>query len=206
MLAAVLAASYRSGLARAGRGALAALAGLTKFAPLALAPLLATDGLSGLSVARRARALALYAAAFVGTVALGVDPGAQPRLAAHDLRAHDRLPVQPRLAVLGLGAVRAGRGPSASCRAPPSRSPWRSPSIPRRPDVVGLAAACAAVILAVQLGIEHWFYLYIPWFFPLVIVALLGRLSGEGGTLMDPPPVAASAPARSSLRAAAVSS
>ncbi len=47
--------------------------------------------------------------------------------------------------------------------------------IPRRDDLVGLAAACAAVIIAAQLGIDHWFYLYIPWFFPLVMVALLGR-------------------------------
>ena len=35
-------------------------------------------------------------------------------------------------------------------------------------------------MIAVQLGIEHWFYLYIPWFFPLVMLALLGRFS-------DPP-------------------
>ena len=46
--------------------------------------------------------------------------------------------------------------------------------IPRRPDVIGLAAACAAIVIAVQLGVEHWFYLYIPWFFPLVMIALLG--------------------------------
>jgi hypothetical protein len=45
--------------------------------------------------------------------------------------------------------------------------------VPRRPDIAGLAAACAAVLIALQLGIEHWFYLYIPWFFPLVAVALL---------------------------------
>ncbi len=74
--------------------------------------------------------------------------------------------------------------------------------MPRRPDVVGLAAACAAVLIAEQLGIEHWFYLYIPWFFPLVIIALLGRLSDPAA----PQLLAASAPARSSLRAAAVSS
>jgi hypothetical protein len=49
--------------------------------------------------------------------------------------------------------------------------------------VVGLAAACAAVIIAVQLGIDHWFYLYIPWFFPLVMIALLGRY----GPPMRPP-------------------
>ena len=48
----------------------------------------------------------------------------------------------------------------------------------RRPDVVGLAAACGAVLIAAQLGIDHWFYLYIPWFFPVVLVALLGRYEG----------------------------
>jgi hypothetical protein len=31
------------------------------------------------------------------------------------------------------------------------------------------------VIIAAQLSIEHWFYLYIPWFFALAMVALLGR-------------------------------
>ncbi len=48
--------------------------------------------------------------------------------------------------------------------------------LPRRPGVVGLAAACAAILIAVQLGVEHWFYLYIPWFFPLVMIGLLGAL------------------------------
>ncbi len=47
-------------------------------------------------------------------------------------------------------------------------------AIPRRPGVIGLAAACAAIVIAAQLGIEHWFYLYIPWFFPLVMIVLLG--------------------------------
>src|SRR5581483_7198161 len=45
VLAALLAACYRSTLAAGARGGLSALAGLTKFAPLALAPLLATDAL-----------------------------------------------------------------------------------------------------------------------------------------------------------------
>jgi hypothetical protein len=73
--------------------------------------------------------------------------------------------------------------------------------LPRRDDLVGLAAACAAVLIATQLGIEHWFYLYIPWFFGLVMLALLGRLSD----LPTPPPVAvaASEPARSNLLAEA---
>ena len=51
--------------------------------------------------------------------------------------------------------------------------------VPRRDDLVGLAAACAAVVIATQLGIDHWFYLYIPWFFPLVMLALLGARAGR---------------------------
>ena len=74
--------------------------------------------------------------------------------------------------------------------------------IPRRPDLVGLAAACAAVMIATQLGVEHWFYLYIPWFFPLVMLALLGRFSDPA----TPPPDAPSAPARSTRPAAVLSS
>ena len=74
--------------------------------------------------------------------------------------------------------------------------------IPRRADVVGLAAACAAVIIAVQLGIDHWFYLYIPWFFPLVMIALLGRFGAPVRRRTD----AASEPARSHQPAVAVSS
>ncbi len=74
--------------------------------------------------------------------------------------------------------------------------------VPRRQDLVGLAAACAAVIVATQLGIDHWFYLYIPWFFPLVMLALLGRFSDP----LTPPPAVASAPAQWSRPAAVASS
>ena len=49
--------------------------------------------------------------------------------------------------------------------------------VPRRRDVVMVAALGAAVLIALQLGITHWFYLYIVWFFPLVMVALVLRLS-----------------------------
>jgi hypothetical protein len=46
--------------------------------------------------------------------------------------------------------------------------------VPRRRDVVTVAALGAAVLIALQLGVTHWFYLYIVWFFPLVMVAVLG--------------------------------
>jgi hypothetical protein len=47
--------------------------------------------------------------------------------------------------------------------------------IPRRRDLIGLAALAGAVVIALQLGVTHWFYLYIVWFLPFVFVALLGR-------------------------------
>ena len=48
--------------------------------------------------------------------------------------------------------------------------------VPRRTDErVRLGALCAAVLIALQLVVTYWFYLYLVWFFPLVMLALLGR-------------------------------
>jgi len=204
-LAAVLAASYRAELARAGRGSLTALAGLTKFAPLALAPLLATHGLSGLSRARRAQALALYAAGFAATVALVSIP-AFSHDSLHTIYERTIVYQSNRGSPFSVWGLYGLQGPERIVEAAAVALALALAVIPRRPDVVGLAAACGAVILAEQLGIEHWFYLYVPWFFPVVIVALLGRLTGEGAIPADPWPAVASAPARSSLPAVAASS
>jgi hypothetical protein len=43
---------------------------------------------------------------------------------------------------------------------------------PRRRSIYDVAALAAAVTIAFQLGLTHWFYLYIVWFFPLLLVAL----------------------------------
>ncbi|MGZ5359780.1 MAG: PepSY domain-containing protein [Solirubrobacterales bacterium] len=51
--------------------------------------------------------------------------------------------------------------------------------VPRRRDAVTVAALGTAVLIAFQLTLEHWFYLYIPWFLPFLLVALLTR--GEAG-------------------------
>ena len=32
-----------------------------------------------------------------------------------------------------------------------------------------------AVVVALQLGLDYWFYLYLVWFFPFLIVALFAR-------------------------------
>jgi glycosyl transferase family 87 len=44
--------------------------------------------------------------------------------------------------------------------------------IPRRRSLPQVAALAAAVMIAVEITAEHWFYLYIPWFFGLLLVGL----------------------------------
>ena len=53
--------------------------------------------------------------------------------------------------------------------------------IPRHRTIVEVGALGAAILIAFQLGLTHWFYLYIPWFFPFVIVALIGAFPIEIG-------------------------
>jgi hypothetical protein len=202
------------------RGAFAALAGLTKFAPLALVPLLATHRLwsgatrhgSGSGPAfdphgrrqgrRRAYLLAAFIAAFLAAGALASIPA---------LRADSLHTIYERTI-----AYQADRGsPFSVWGLYGGLGGWQQAVqiaavvlalslalVPRRGDLVGLAAACAAVIIALQLGVEYWFYLYIPWFFGLVMLALLGRFSASA----RPTTVVASSPARSSRPAVALSS
>ena len=47
--------------------------------------------------------------------------------------------------------------------------------VPRRKTPLQLAALTAALIVAFQLVLTHWFYLYLPWFFPFVAFALFAR-------------------------------
>jgi hypothetical protein len=44
--------------------------------------------------------------------------------------------------------------------------------IPRRKSPVELAALSAALLILLQLTLHHWFYLYIVWFYPLLLIAL----------------------------------
>ena len=46
---------------------------------------------------------------------------------------------------------------------------------PRKRDATQIVALSAAVLLALQLTVDHWFYLYVVWFAPLVFVALFAR-------------------------------
>jgi hypothetical protein len=179
VLAAVLAATYRSKLGPPARGAFAVLAGLTKFAPLAIAPLLATHGLWDRSDGRRGRTRVRELASFVLAFVLIGAVASIPALSHDSLHtiyertfAYQANRGSP-FSVWGLYAGLGGWQEAAQIAAVVLAVALAV--IPRRADVIGLAAACAAVIVAVQLGIDHWFYLYIPWFFPLVMLALLGR-------------------------------
>jgi hypothetical protein len=44
--------------------------------------------------------------------------------------------------------------------------------VPRRKSLLQVAALGAALLIGVQLTLHHWFYLYIVWFFPLMLIAL----------------------------------
>jgi hypothetical protein len=39
-----------------------------------------------------------------------------------------------------------------------------------------MAALTAAVLLGFEFVLTHWFYLYLPWFFPFVVLALVAPL------------------------------
>jgi hypothetical protein len=45
--------------------------------------------------------------------------------------------------------------------------------VPRRKNALQLAALSGALMIGFELVLTHWFYLYIPWFFPFVAFAVL---------------------------------
>jgi hypothetical protein len=178
LIAAVLAASRP-----AARGALTALAALTKLAPLALAPLMAAHEWAGgwrsgpggrrsgpgggLPTARFAVGFGIAAALAFAPVLL---TGGLDHLYARtfDYQASRGSPFSVWGLYRGLGSVQSAVQVGAVLFA------VAAAFLPRRPDVIGLAAMSAAVLIALQLGVTHWFYLYLVWFFPLVLLVLLG--------------------------------
>jgi hypothetical protein len=178
----------------AARGAAVALSGLTKFAPLLLAPLWASYP----DARARPRAKLVFVGAFLAASAVAFSIllfGGHPLHAAHvfwtrtidwqikrdspfsiwDWRQyHAGLPNLHLLqrvleGALILGAIAAY-------------------FLPRRKSPLQLAALTAALLLGFELVLTHWFYLYLPWFFPFAAFAVLA-----------PAPDPARAPARSPL-------
>jgi hypothetical protein len=159
------------------RGISLALSGLTKFAPLALAPLFATYGATEGDdrgfLRRYAKVVVPFTIAFAVTVLVVCfqalqDPGLSTfwhrtigeqggRDSPFSIWGQDHslgwLQALVKAAVVGIAALVAFR--------------------PRLRDHVTVAALGAAVVIGMELTVDHWFYLYIPWFLPFLLVALL---------------------------------
>jgi hypothetical protein len=157
------------------RGAMLALATAAKIAPAALVPLFATyrDG----EATRSLRVLAPFAGAFAAVTALVmvqtlIDPGLDEfwdRAIGNQAGRDSPFSVwgqAPSLEWLQT-VVKLGAAALALLVA----------FVPRRRDPVVVAALGAAVLIALQLTVEHWFYLYIAWFLPFLFVALLAGTS-----------------------------
>ncbi|HEX4805625.1 MAG TPA: hypothetical protein VFU94_06970 [Conexibacter sp.] len=169
----------------AARGAAAALAGLTKFAPLALAPLFARTphdvrrgGLRPGAVSFAAYALA-YALA-IGAALLPVLLGGSGLRTFWDHTIGFQHGRTSPFSVWGLWGGLSGVKDAVQIGAvllALAVGVW-----PRRPTLAQTAACGAAVLIALQLGLTYWFFLYLVWFLPLVLVALLAR----GGEPLGP--------------------
>ncbi|HSG13918.1 MAG TPA: hypothetical protein VLA22_08625 [Gaiellaceae bacterium] len=67
--------------------------------------------------------------------------------------------------------------------------------VPRRKGLVQLAALTAAVLVAAQLALTHWFYLYVPWVLPFVLLwLLLPEPEGDQSTTTRTPSIATARP------------
>ena len=44
---------------------------------------------------------------------------------------------------------------------------------PRRLDLLTFTALSGALIVGLELTLTHWFYLYLPWFLPFALLAMV---------------------------------
>jgi hypothetical protein len=152
----------------AGRGAMIGLAAAAKFTPIVLAPLFATATASG---ERRWRNAAIASAALVAVVVATFVPwipdGGLRELYDRTLgyQAGRNSPFSIWGQHPGLNGVHTAAIAFAGLLA------IAVAFVPRRKSPMQVAALAAAVMVAIELTADHWFYLYIVWFAPLVLVA-----------------------------------
>jgi hypothetical protein len=65
---------------------------------------------------------------------------------------------------------------------------------PRRKSPAQVAALGAAALIALQITMHHWFYLYVVWFYPLLLVALAVPSAPRRPTAPEPSPAQRSQP------------
>jgi hypothetical protein len=166
----------------AARGAALALATAAKFSPAALLPLFAR----GCDERRPARAVAVYAVAVLAVVAgafLPFLPDGGFR-EVYDRTVGYQLGRDSPFSVWGqedaLAPLHAALKVAAALLA------VAVAFVPRRRSLPQVAALAAAVVIAVQLVVTHWFYLYVVWFLPLVLVALFAPIALRGREALGP--------------------
>jgi hypothetical protein len=161
------------------RGAFLALAGWTKFGALLLAPLWA-----GYPEGRRLSGKAAFAGGFAIATAAAFSILLLEPSPAHAARVFwDRtfgwqVGRDSPFSIWGWGQYHAA--------GVPDLGPFQQLAIallvvgaiacyfvPQRKTPLQLAALTAALLIGFELTLTHWFYLYIPWFFPFVIFVVL---------------------------------
>jgi hypothetical protein len=151
------------------RGMFVALGAAAKFGPAALAPLFATADPD-----RRWRGALWFSIAFIAVAAVVTIPFI-PDGGLRDM--YDR--------TLGYQAARSspfsvwGQAPSLDLLQSAARLGAVVLAVgvafwPRVKSPLQIAALAAAVTIAVQLSASHWFYFYVVWFLPFVLVAAFG--------------------------------
>jgi len=179
----------------AARGAMAALATLAKFAPAVLVPMLATyrPRPAGPVAAGDPPPLPV-AKASSGAVPPTVPPAGVAFAIAFGLTALALLlwpALDPGLSTVydRTIAYQAGRdSPFSIWGQVAGLEPLRVAILaavgvlsvflafrPKRKSLMQVAALGAALLIGLQLTMQHWFYLYIVWFYPLLLVAMAVR-------------------------------
>jgi hypothetical protein len=162
-----------------GRGAIVALASWTKFAALLLVPLWA-----GYPEARRFSGKAAFAGGFVAATLVSFSILLLEPNPAHAARVFwDRtfgwqLGRDSPFSIWGWGQYHAAGIPDLGFAQQIvigllALGAVACYFVPRRKTPLQLAALTAALLIGFELTLTHWFYLYIPWFFPFVAFVVL---------------------------------
>jgi hypothetical protein len=160
------------------RGAAVALAGWTKFAALAAAPLwLAYPRLERRALLRSLAAFAVATAAVFSILLLEPSLGDAVRTFWHRTVRFQATRGSP-FSLWDWGQYHARGLPDLhvvqiALEVAVVLFALATAVLPRRPKgAVELAALTAALLVATQLVLTHWFYLYLPWLLPFFLLAL----------------------------------
>jgi hypothetical protein len=160
------------------RGAATALAGWTKFAALALAPLWLTYRSTDKPVRMARFALGFAVATLAAFSILLLDPSLRDAVETFWDRTFGFQIDRPSpFSIWGWGPYHARGIPDLSALQTVVQAGTIALAgvvalVPRWKGPLELAALSAAVLLAVELCLTHWFYLYLPWVLPFVLLAL----------------------------------